>query len=291
MRILLTGADSFVGKSFREKYHQNYSIQEVCLIKNKPQDINFKNTNVVIHLAAIVHSSKQISKKIYYDVNTDLAYRTAVEAKKRGVKHFIFLSSVKVFGSAVQNLAFNEASKCFPEEPYGWSKYQAEKKIKSLHDDDFIVSIIRSSVVYGPMVKANIYSLIRFIDRWPIIPLKGIKNKRSFVYISNLLFIIQMIIDKQIGGTYIAKDSNDISTSEFAYEIAKNIKEKKLFFKIPFKSILKLFFPESFEKIFGDYEINNDFTLKMVGELPINYKEGIKSTVKWYCDNKIKENA
>ncbi len=134
MRILITGKNSFVGTNFI-KYSKFRNVDEISLFDKNPEDINFKGYDVVIHLVAIVHQKITIPEEEYFKINRDLCIEVATHAKKAGVKQFIFLSTVKVYGKFIKGYSFwNEKSPCFPDDAYGKSKYAAEIALKKLSE-------------------------------------------------------------------------------------------------------------------------------------------------------------
>ena len=136
-KVLITGANSFVGTNFR-KFSQYTDIEEISLFDTRPEDIEFSKYDVVLHLAAIVHQSKKIAEAEYFRVNRDLCLRVAEQAKKRGIRQFVFLSTLKVYGEFVNGSELrNEDSECFPDDAYGKSKYSAEIGLKKLEDETF----------------------------------------------------------------------------------------------------------------------------------------------------------
>ncbi|TFH38809.1 MAG: NAD-dependent epimerase/dehydratase family protein, partial [ANME-2 cluster archaeon] len=158
MRILITGENSFVGRNFL-KYSKFNNVEEISLLKNRPEVIDFGKFDIVIHLAAIVHQSRRISEKEYFLINKDLSLKVAEYAKKANVRQFIFLSTVKVYGKFIPGSEpWSENSLCHPDDSYGKSKFEAEKALRELEDQDFIISVIRSPLVYGEGVKANMLS-------------------------------------------------------------------------------------------------------------------------------------
>lgn len=88
-KVLITGANSFVGTNF-QFFSKYKDVEEISLFENKPEDINFGKYDVVLHLAAIVHQSKKIPESEYFNVNRDLCLRVAKNAKKAGIKQFVF---------------------------------------------------------------------------------------------------------------------------------------------------------------------------------------------------------
>ena len=202
-KILIIGANSFVGKNYI-KYSKNTDVKEVSLIENLPEEIDFKGYDVILHLVAIVHQSKKIDEKEYFRVNKDLCIRTAQKAKADGVKQFVFLSTVKVYGKYdAKEGPWNEKSKCNPDDAYGKSKYAAEIELKKLEDQNFTVSIVRTPLVYGENVRANMRSFIKLVEKVPILPLGNVENKRSFTSVENLVAFIDRIIEKRASGVFI----------------------------------------------------------------------------------------
>lgn len=289
--VLITGADSFVGTNYI-KYSQNKEVDEISLLDNQPEEIDFRSYDVVLHLVAIVHQLKTISEKEYFKVNKGLCLRTAEEAKKAGVKQFVFLSTVKVYGEFnPESGPWTESSDCYPEDPYGRSKYEAETELRKLEDNDFIVSIIRTPLVYGKDVRANMLSIMKLVDRMRILPFGNVNNKRSFTYAKNLMGFIDRIIEKRAAGVFIAMDSNPLSTTELVKLIAKYLNKKIILFNIPVLLINlgKKVMPRIFDRLYGSFEMENSQTLKQLDFVPqYSIEEGIREMVAAYLENRIK---
>lgn len=270
MKILITGANSFIGTFFKNNSPQ-FQVSEVDLLKTKPDKIDFTGKDVVFHVAAIVHQDKSIPESTYFAVNSDLAFNIANQAKKQGVKQFVFMSTVKVYGeNSTQENPWTEKSDCYPTDAYGKSKLDAEKRILALVDDSFVVSIIRTPVVYGAGVKGNIQKIARLIKKYKIIPLKGIDNKRAMVYIGNLIAIIQQTIKQQKGGVFLAGDGRLLSTSEFVELLIKAEKSKRLFIRFPkcFQLFIKTIKPGFYNRLFGSMVIDNTKTFDTLSFTP-----------------------
>ena len=162
-KILITGTNSFVGRNFLQ-YSKFTDIDEISLFDNLPENIDFGKYDVVIHLVAIVHETIRIPDEKYFTINKDLCLKVANYAKKAHVKQFIFLSSVKVYGRFISgNEPWNEKSTCMPEDAYGKSKHAAELALKEIEDKGFIVSIIRTPLVYGEHVRANMLNIMKLL--------------------------------------------------------------------------------------------------------------------------------
>jgi len=250
------------------KYNiHTFSIQNSLINKLRLGEIQ-----TIVHCAALVHQKKKHSYQKYYEINTQYPIDLAKKAKANGVKQFLFISTVAVYGEELEKV--NEMSICNPVTPYGKSKLVAEKKLMELESNNFKVSIIRPTIVYGRCAPGNFQSLIKLVKWFPIIPLGDINNKRSFIYIDNLLDIIDRVILHKESGVYLAKDDT-VSTSKIVELIAKNLNKKVYLIKIPlFENIIKLLFPFLFRKIFKSLEVDDRKTkiaLSIVNSYNIEY--------------------
>jgi nucleoside-diphosphate-sugar epimerase len=288
-RILITGAGSFIGRNFL-KYSAYKQVKEFSLIENPPSDIDFSEVDVVIHLAAIVHQTKKIDEQQYFRINTDLCLKVADLAKKRGVKQFIYLSSIKVYGAiSGSSITINENSECHPDDAYGKSKYAAEAGLQKMNDDNFIVSIIRTPLVYGEGVKANMYSLIRLVDLLPFLPFGKVKNRRNFTFAGNLVGYIDRIIELKAPGIYIAMDEKALSLTELVGYISECLGKKKYLFRLPgiIKKGGQVVLPGIFERLFDSLVFDNSQTKRILDyEPPYSIEDGIRTTVNHYLQIK-----
>jgi UDP-glucose 4-epimerase len=281
-RVLITGADSFVGRNYIDN-SANKNVEEISLFNNKPEDIDFSKYDVIIHLVAIVHQSKTIHEDQYYKINRDLCITVAEHAKEAGVKQFIFLSSVKVYGAFIPDSGpWDEDSSCVPEDSYGKSKYEAEIALKKLEESDFIVSIVRTPLVYGAGVKANMLNILRLLNKFPILPLAKVNNKRSFTSAGNLVAFIDRIIEKKASGIFIAMDEKPLSTTDLVNCISKYLNKRIFLFRMP-KFLIKLgtyLIPNIFDRLYGSFELDNKKTLnKLDFRPPFSTEEGIEKMV------------
>ena len=284
MKILVTGKNSFIGRYFKENNKLD-QIEEVCLVENNIDAIDFSRFDVVFHVAAIVHQSKHISEEYFFKINSDLAYNVAKKAKEMGVKHFVFMSTVKVYGeNNSKNNVWTETSKCYPQDAYGRSKLDAENRFKVLNDEEFVISIVRTPVVYGSGVKGNIQRIAKFVLNSKLIPLGGIENKRAMVNIANLNSLVNRIIELRRGGLFLAGDKNLLSTSEFVQYLIKYVRGRKYMINFPrvLKILVKLILPKFYIKIFGTMLIDNKMTCKQLDFTPpCTEEEGLKQVIEF----------
>ena len=282
--LMITGASGFIGSNFIERYKDKYNIIPVDLLKIKPEEIDFRGVDTVLHLAALVHQMKGAPREKYFEVNTELTRRVAEEAKKQGVRHFVFYSTVKVYGydGDLYNhtMILNEKSECKPmNDPYGESKWEAEKILRRLEDDNFKIGIIRPPMVYGKGVKGNMESLIKLVKMLPILPFNYDKNRRSLVNIENLMYLTILVIDKEASGVFLPLDEKNISLKEIVEGIEKayNLKRINIPMIQPIFWLLTKLKPNIMVRLFGTLQFDNKLTREKLGYIPkLKYVERIK---------------
>jgi len=282
MKILLTGASGFIGGYFfKEKYKNKFNIKTFSFQNDNFDDLDLSDIDVVVHLSALVHQMQGAKKELYENINVNNTIKLALKAKNIGVKHFIFMSTIKVYGEE-SNTIYNEFTECKPRDNYGQSKLKAEKELLKIETNGFKISIIRTPIVYGYEVKGNIQSLIKLISKFNILPFKDINNKRSMVYVGNLSYLIYQIIIQGKRGVFLASDTEVISTSEFMKLIAKYLNKNLYLIKIPFFRIcLKILKKSFYNRLYGSLEIDNSFTVTELNlKNPYSVEDGIKFMIK-----------
>ena len=229
-RILITGANSYIGTSFekyiKENYPEQYEIDTVDMIGDVWRERSFSGYNSVFHVAGIAHSdSGKISaekEKLYYSVNTDLTIETAKKAKADGAGQFIFMSSAIVYGESApigKDKLITKDTPVSPANCYGDSKVQAENGIRPLNDETFKVVILRPPMIYGKGSKGNYLLLAKLALKTPIFP--NVKNERSMLYIENLCEFVRLMIENSESGTFWPQNAEYSNTSELVKMIAE----------------------------------------------------------------------
>ena len=277
MKVLVTGASGFVGSHLTKELTKR-GIEWVSYHREFDQPKSFKGFDAIIHLAAKVHDMKYPTIDAFIPGNVELTKRLVMRAKEDKVSHFIFLSSIKVNGEEREEPYF-EVDVPAPKDPYGLSKWMAENTIKeicSTKDSDsndstkLSYTIIRPPLIFGEGVKGN-FELLQKIAKIPLpLPLGGIKNKRSFIHVNNLVdLIIYVATHKKEAQnkTLLASDGNDYSTTELLIKFGK---KPWMLFYVP-KSWFKFFFKligkeHYYAKIFESLTINGERILGNINQ-------------------------
>ena len=229
-KILITGANSYIGVSF-EKYMaqwpEKYQVETVDMIDGTWRQKDFSCYDCIYHVAGIAHSdSGKISPekaKLYYAVNTDLTVETAKKAKAEGVKQFIFMSSAIVYGESApigKTKVITKDTPVSPANSYGDSKVQAENGIQPLNDDSFKVVILRPPMIYGPGSKGNYPVLSKLARKLPVFP--KVDNQRSMLYIDNLMEFVRLMIENEEQGIFWPQNAEYSNTTELVKLIAES---------------------------------------------------------------------
>ena len=228
-RVLITGANSYIGTSFENymsQWTEVYQIDTVDMVDGKWREKDFSKYDVVFHVAGIAHSDNgKISaekEKLYYAVNSDLTIDTAKKAKQEGVKQFIFMSSAIVYGDSApigKSKRITKDTSTSPANCYGDSKVQAEKGILPLNDEKFHVVVLRPPMIYGKGSKGNYPLLAKIATKLPVFPY--VKNERSMLYIENLMEFIKLMIDNEEQGIFWPQNAEYSNTSELVKMIGE----------------------------------------------------------------------
>lgn len=244
VKVLIIGKGSYIGESFKtyanKNYNINFEIDEVDTINPDWKDMDFSVYDIVYHVAGIAHAdvgnvSNEIKEK-YYKINTDLTIEVAKKAKIEGVKEFIFMSSMIVYGDSAPygttKIIDKNTIPC-PANFYGDSKLQADVAVRELADDNFKVIVLRPPMIYGKGSKGNYPLLAKLAKTSPVFP--NIENQRSMLHIDNLCeFLCQiMLVDiKQNATVLIPQNKEWTKTSDLVREIAMVSNKKTIVTKL-----------------------------------------------------------
>lgn len=300
-KVFITGANGFVGKNLikeLEKHNipfiagvrNSFTANEVSygeIQKQKNWAKLLQGADSVVHLAARVHVMNETENdplKLFREVNVEATLNLAKAAKAVGVKKFIFISSVKVNGEVTTDHAFKADDSPKPEDPYGISKFEAEKALMELHEKDiFDVIIIRPPLIYGPGVKANFEKFFNLVGKGFPLPFGAVNNKRSMVSVFNLsdLIINCLKNPKASGHTFMVSDDYDLSLKELIMKMSEAKNMKAVLIPIPV-SLMKLGLSMIGKKdfcvrLFGNLQVDIQNTKNILGwKPPYTFVETLK---------------
>ena len=228
-KILITGANSYVGTSFEKHLRQwpeRYHVDTVGMVDGTWREKSFRGYDAVFHVAGIVHMEKSKTDpgqaELYDRVNTRLAIETAQKARDDGVKQFVFMSSASVYGLSApvgKVVMITKDTPVNPVDNYGISKAKAEEGIRALADKGFKTVFLRPPTVYCKGCKGNYVTLSKLAKALPVFP--KVENQRSMLYIDNLSEIVRLVIDNEDEGIICPQNNEYVSTCEMVDLIAK----------------------------------------------------------------------
>lgn len=312
-RFLVTGASGFIGQKLcNELVSRGYFVKaalrdnsafqalgcEVVRVPDISSDYDWTNVlqgvTTVIHLAArvhIMHESLTDPIKEFRRVNVASTERLARLAAAKGVKRLVFVSSVKVNGEkTIDGRMFTEMDVPFPQDPYGVSKYEAERMLYQVSAETGLeIVIVRPPLVYGPGVKGNFEQLIKVLTIGTPLPLACIKNQRSLIYVGNLIdaLILCATHPKAAGQTYLVKDIEDVSTQQLVKNTCKAFGRSSRLFPCP------IFLLSFLGKLLGKLDAVNRLTESLMidsskihkelgWQVPYSMMQGLEITAAWF---------
>lgn len=288
MKVLIVGKDSYIGEHIRNCLTSNgYEVYELNTLTDEWKTFDYSKYDSIVHVAAIVHGdAKNASEDLFKKVNTDLPFAIASKAKESGVNQFVFLSTMSVFGfdkalSESESIICKDAS-LNPTGLYGLSKYEAEKKLKSIEDDSFSVAIVRPPNVYGPGCKGNYISgFSKLANMMFVCPNAYTNIHQSMLYIDNLSELIKLIIVNNSNGVFHPQDDYAPNTVEMIELIrtanGRKTRESKFFGKL-----VKLFGKLSLvKKIYGGIKYADEMSDIFEKKYRIvDFEKGLEITIR-----------
>ncbi len=230
LRVVITGKDSYIGNhvaAWLTKREEDYEVEVLDVIGDGWKEYDFTGVDAVVHVAGIVHRKDCKDWLLYKSVNADLAVDVAKKAKAEGVRQFVFLSTMAVYGKG-KRLRQNCIGKDTVEEPkdfYGKSKLLAERGLSALAGEDFFVSVIRPPNVYGKDCKGGYISgFAKIVKKLPIIPVAYTKVCQSMLYIDNLTELIRLMIEEPKTETVMPQDENAVTAAALMQVMATVLK-------------------------------------------------------------------
>ncbi|OGW39374.1 MAG: NAD-dependent dehydratase [Nitrospirae bacterium GWC2_56_14] len=313
LMILVTGANGFIGRALSKRmiadgWLVRGAVRSADRAAQLPPGVEqvligevgpgtdwssaLAGIETVVHLAARVHVADrwtEDSSEAHRLVNLAGTERLAHQAASHGVRRFVFLSTVKVHGEE-SPVPYDEDAPCMPRDPYGASKLEAEKVLRTIgRETGMQVVILRPPLVYGAGVKANVLRLMTIVQRGIPLPLASVNNRRSLIYLGNLTDAIVVCATnaKAAGRTFLVSDDEDVSTPELIRKIAYSLERpvRLVPFPIPFMRLLGKLTgrSQSIEKVVGSLVVDSGRIRRELNwKPPFTMAEGLKETADWF---------
>ncbi|WP_205314205.1 NAD-dependent epimerase/dehydratase family protein [Pedobacter namyangjuensis] len=301
MEVYFSGISGFVGRNLIS-YFEDKNIVVNSISRKDVLMIEYllpKNADAMIHLAGKAHDLKKISDPDeYYQVNYELTKILYDAFLKSNAKKFIFMSSVKASADVVDGI-LTEDNIPNPITDYGKSKLMAEQYIQNQAlPEGKSYYILRPCMIHGPGNKGNLNLLYKFVQKGIPYPLASFENKRSFLSIENLCFLIANLLQKDIpSGIYNVADDKTLSTSEVVKILANSVNKQARLWKIPSSLIHSLakigdalrlpLNSERLNKLTENYVVSNKKLKQALNlELPISTEQGLALTARSFKNSK-----
>ena len=314
MTLLITGIHGFVGSNLVAALKDKYSIYGLDIVAPEKEGViktyawddivrghdPLPDVDTIIHLAGKAHDTKNKSEaQTYFDINTGLTRTIFDYFLQSNAKQFIFFSSVKAAADTVEGDYLTEDVIPRPVGPYGESKIAAEKYINcqlSILNCQFKkVYIFRPCMIHGPGNKGNLNLLYQFVSKGIPYPLGAFENKRSFLNIWNLSYIVeQFIVQNPESGIYHLADDEPVSTNELIRLIAQSKGKKAQVWNWNtslIKSVARLgdvlklpLNSDRLQKLTENYVVSNRKMKEALGitKLPVSSIEGLERTLRTF---------
>lgn len=317
MKILLTGVTGFIGRAlYPELIKREHTV--TCVVRKKysgVQDINrlfgrvfyfetlndtaefeeaLKDIDVVIHLAAWAHKITKYDydmKEEFMDINFHGTVNIGKQAAQRGVKRFVFISSIGVNGKSTEPAtAYTEKDEVSHHSSYTFSKLCAEQALREIEEKTGMeVVILRPPLVYGPEVKGNFLKLLNIIHTGLPLPFAGIRNERSLIAIDNMVdAIAECVVHEKAGGqTFIVSDGQSLSIPQLIRKISTfmGVKSRLFYFPTPPCELLLSLLNKKgiYNSLWRSLTVDSSKIRQHLEWQPkVSIDEGIQKTVQWY---------
>lgn len=295
-KILILGANSYIGTSFRKylttEYPEQYIVDTVSLRGDAWKSMDWTDHDSVINVTGKAHADittlSDAEKQEYYTVNCELACEAAQKAITDRVKQYVYFSSIIVYGDSSNSrkpVRITADTQPDPSNFYGDSKWQAEHRLTQLFDaviDDTKLAIIRPPMIYGSGSKGNFQMLKKLAEKLPVFP--TYQNERSMLYIENLSEFLRLLVEDCREGVFLPQNPEYVSTADMVFEIS-DVERKKMAHWAWLNPFVKLafFFPGKMgkmaKKAFGSMTIDMELSHAVQGYQKYALRESIQRSI------------
>lgn len=301
--ILVTGASGFVGNAFTQLLerrgipHRPVSRTErtgfmtVANWETNPDwSAALDGVDTVVHLAGRVHVMRETVNDplaAFRRSNVDATLNLARQAAERGVRRFVYSSSIKVMAeNSPSGRAFNEVDAPAPDTEYGISKIEAERGLgETTAGSGMSLVVVRPPLVYGPGARANFLALATAVQRGMPLPLGLVRNRRSMVFVDNLADFLLTCCqsDAAANQTFLVSDGEDLSTAELVQILARAMGQKAVLLPVPpamLTVMLKVMGRGAFaQRLLGDLSVDIAKARDLLGwQPPASARDGLART-------------
>ena len=251
-----------------------------------------RGARAVVHLANRAHAAAD-AEQDWIEHDAAAAAQLARAAGRAGVERLLLMSSIKVLGEATDGVPFRAGRPAAPEDAYGFAKWRVEETMRlACAAAGPALTVIRPPLVYGPGVKANFRALLRLVDRGLPLPLANIHNRRSLVFLDNLVDLVEVALSHPAArdGTFLVRDAEEVSTPELVRRVARALQRPARLFPCP-PGLLRLAARAAgrrgtADRLLGSLSIDDTATHDRLGWSPrIALDEGLAATARWYRGN------
>ena len=296
MIAAVTGSTGFVGKNL-SAYLSLHGIDVFSLSRNdlSRSEIPLPSVDAVIHLAGLAHDLGNIVRDSeYFEVNYELTKRIYDAFLDSDAKAFIYVSSIKAVAESLADV-LTEETEARPTTSYGLSKRAAEKYIQSAENPEGKrFYILRPCMIHGPGNKGNLNSLFKFISKGYPYPFGAFENRRSFLSIENLCFVVHELLKSEIAsGVYHLADDESLPPSTVVKIIGEVVGIQPRIWPVP-PSLVKIagrlgdvfslpLNSTRLGRLTERSEVSNARIKKVLGKnLPVDARTGLKRTIEWF---------
>ena len=312
MRVLITGADGFIGSVLSRKlcasHDVTYATRSISSGVVAPsartvvigdiaeyQDWNrsLREIDVVVHLAARCHVVKENSADPAYEfrrVNTEATERLALAAAENDIKRFVFLSTASVYGGSEARTPLKEEDAAAPDTCYAQSKFEAEAILRNIeYNSGMPVVILRSPLVYGPGVRGSFMSLLRLTYSGIPLPFGAVRNLRSLIGVGNLAHWLALCIEhpSACGRTFHVSDGEDIELCVLVRTLKGTMNRHPVVLSIPEKLLERVAavsgLSSSYAKLTKSFRLDSSYIRRTLNSSsPYSLHSGLLQTAHWY---------
>ncbi|HUC67343.1 MAG TPA: NAD-dependent epimerase/dehydratase family protein [Stellaceae bacterium] len=302
--IIVTGAGGFIGRALVERLAARGATVRALLRRPAalPPPVETRvlgdldaatdwpallaGARAVVHLASRAHA-RTVDEQRWIEGEAATAAALARAAAASGIRRLVLMSSIKVLGNATTDLPLRAHQPPAPADVYGLAKWRMEETMRAACGDR--LAVIRPPLVYGPDVKANFRALIRLVDSGLPLPFASIDNRRSFVFLDNLLDLVITVLEHPAaaGGVFLLRDDEEVSTPELARRIARALGRSAQLFPCP-PVLLRLAASllgrsAAADRLLSSLRVDDLATRERLGWRPrVSLDDGLAATCRWY---------